>query len=230
MGALASLVPNAALLGLLSIPVISAVIGWGTNWLAYKMIFWPVEFRGFRPLYLGWQGIVPKRIHIMASKSCDLITGKLLSVEEVFNRVDPRQVAEELRQVIVELVPRLTQEIMNELAPVIWNRIPSVFKEPIHQKIIQDSPRVIEAITNDLKQNVSKVFNLKQVVVDALVRDKVVMNNVIIECAKPEFRFLVNSGLYLGFLCGFVLLTVVGTHFRGPNWQFYWSPADWPVH
>jgi len=27
---------------------------------------------------------------------------------------------------------------------------------------------------------------------------------------------------------GFVILTVMGTHFRGPNWDFYWSPSMWP--
>jgi quinol-cytochrome oxidoreductase complex cytochrome b subunit len=37
-------------------------------------------------------------------------------------------------------------------------------------------------------------------------------------------------GLFTCFLCGFVVLTVVGTYFRGPNWHFYWSPADWPAH
>jgi len=37
-------------------------------------------------------------------------------------------------------------------------------------------------------------------------------------------------GLFTCFLCGFVVLTIVGVHFRGPNWGFYWSPADWPGH
>ncbi|HSC29268.1 MAG TPA: cytochrome b N-terminal domain-containing protein, partial [Vicinamibacterales bacterium] len=37
-------------------------------------------------------------------------------------------------------------------------------------------------------------------------------------------------GLFTCFLCGFVVLTIIGTHFRGPNWEFYWSPADWPGH
>jgi len=37
-------------------------------------------------------------------------------------------------------------------------------------------------------------------------------------------------GLFTCFLCGFIVLTVVGVYFRGPNWDFYWSPADWPVH
>jgi len=36
--------------------------------------------------------------------------------------------------------------------------------------------------------------------------------------------------LFTCFLGGFVVLTVIGTYFRGPNWAFYWSPADWPTH
>jgi quinol-cytochrome oxidoreductase complex cytochrome b subunit len=37
-------------------------------------------------------------------------------------------------------------------------------------------------------------------------------------------------GLFTCFLCGFLVLTIIGTFFRGPNWVFYWSPADWPKH
>ena len=36
--------------------------------------------------------------------------------------------------------------------------------------------------------------------------------------------------LFTCFLCGFVILTIIGTHFRGPNWGFYWSPSQWPHH
>ncbi|MBI4850241.1 MAG: cytochrome b N-terminal domain-containing protein [Acidobacteria bacterium] len=37
-------------------------------------------------------------------------------------------------------------------------------------------------------------------------------------------------GLFTCFLCGFLVLTIIGTYFRGPNWVFYWSPLDWPKH
>jgi hypothetical protein len=37
-------------------------------------------------------------------------------------------------------------------------------------------------------------------------------------------------GLFTCFVCGFVVLTIIGTYFRGPNWDFYWSPANWPTH
>ncbi|MGC8762703.1 MAG: cytochrome b N-terminal domain-containing protein [Acidobacteriota bacterium] len=38
------------------------------------------------------------------------------------------------------------------------------------------------------------------------------------------------TALFTCFLMGFVVLTAIGTHFRGPNWAFYWSPALWPKH
>jgi hypothetical protein len=37
-------------------------------------------------------------------------------------------------------------------------------------------------------------------------------------------------GLFTCFLAGFIVLTVIGTYFRGPNWDFYWSPSQWPGH
>ena len=37
-------------------------------------------------------------------------------------------------------------------------------------------------------------------------------------------------GLFTCFLCGYIVLTVIGTHFRGPNWDFFWSPDQWPGH
>ena len=36
--------------------------------------------------------------------------------------------------------------------------------------------------------------------------------------------------LFTCFVCGFVVLTLIGTYFRGPNWDFYWSPSQWPGH
>jgi len=35
--------------------------------------------------------------------------------------------------------------------------------------------------------------------------------------------------LFTCFLVGFLILTVIGMHFRGPNWNFFWSHSQWPV-
>ncbi|MCK5480237.1 MAG: hypothetical protein KAJ06_03790, partial [Gammaproteobacteria bacterium] len=36
--------------------------------------------------------------------------------------------------------------------------------------------------------------------------------------------------LFTLFLLSFVILTYVGTELRGPNWEFYWSRDQWPIH
>ena len=36
--------------------------------------------------------------------------------------------------------------------------------------------------------------------------------------------------LFTCFLIGFVILTYFATVHRGPNWDFYWSQSQWPVH
>jgi len=41
---------------------------------------------------------------------------------------------------------------------------------------------------------------------------------------------LAAVALFTTILTGFVILTYVATVHRGPNWNFYWSPSQWPVH
>ena len=36
--------------------------------------------------------------------------------------------------------------------------------------------------------------------------------------------------MFCCFLVGFVILTYFATVHRGPNWDFFWSQSDWPVH
>lgn len=36
--------------------------------------------------------------------------------------------------------------------------------------------------------------------------------------------------LFTCFVVGFLVLTIVATFFRGPNWEFHWSEATWPAH
>jgi len=36
--------------------------------------------------------------------------------------------------------------------------------------------------------------------------------------------------LFTCFFIAFIILTYFATVHRGPNWQFYWWPSQWPVH
>ena len=74
-----------------SIPLISALVGWGTNLLAIQMMFWPLEPIGWPPL-LGWQGVIPAKARQMAEITVDLMTQRLISPEDLYSRLEPRRV------------------------------------------------------------------------------------------------------------------------------------------
>ncbi len=36
--------------------------------------------------------------------------------------------------------------------------------------------------------------------------------------------------LFTMFLISYIIFTAMGTYFRGPNWEFFWSKSQWPLH
>src|SRR5690554_6353414 len=94
----------------LSIPVIAALIGWSTNWLAIKMTFYRQEFIGKPPL-LGWLGIIPSNARKMAAMSVDATISKLGSRQVILVHIDPKVLA---AHIIYTVDPRV-EEYVDEL-------------------------------------------------------------------------------------------------------------------
>jgi hypothetical protein len=55
----------------------------------------------------GWQGIIPAKAGKMASKSVDLMTEKLINVNEVFQRIDPARFAEVMEGGLFEMMTQV---------------------------------------------------------------------------------------------------------------------------
>ena len=76
---------------------VSALIGWGTNWLAVKMTFYPLDFVGIKSIRLGWQGLIPYHSQKIGQKTVDLITQKLLPPQELVQTIDPKLLSKSVR-------------------------------------------------------------------------------------------------------------------------------------
>ena len=70
---------NEILLLFATVPLVTAFVGWVTNWAAVKMIFHPEKFVGVGPL--GWQGILPRQAHKFATGVADMATENLISID-----------------------------------------------------------------------------------------------------------------------------------------------------
>ena len=196
-----------------TMPIISAIVGWGTNVVALKMTFFPIEFIG-KPPFLGWQGIIPRKAEKMASIAVDLMTSKLISVEEIFSRLEPKRVAEEMEPVLLTLIETITSNIMMEQAPTIWEMLPIRIKDEIYLRAKAEAPEVISNMMQEIKDNIDELFDLKAMVIEALVRDKALLNDIFLKVGAKEFVFIERSGFYFGFLFGLIQMGI---------WVFYKS-------
>ncbi len=198
-----------------SIPVVAAIVGWSTNWVAIKMLFYPIEPVG-KPPYLGWQGILPSKAAKMGVITTETTLSKLGSIEEVFTSMEPKRIAQQMMESIDPRVEDYVEWIMLEENPTLWNALPGLVKTIVYTIIRQRLPGAIEEMMLDIGKQIENMVDLKQVVVAQLERDRRLVNRIFLECGAVEFRFIIVSGLYFGFLFGLVQMGI---------WYFY--PAWW---
>ncbi len=186
---------------LLLIPFTSAVVGYVTNFLAVKMMFYPIEFVGIRPIF-GWQGLIPMKRREMAEIEVELVLGKLLSVQELASRIEPDKLTESIQRRLKQVLRRIVNEVMQESAPQLWASMPVQGKNLVYKRIEADIPNVVHKMVNDFKHNVDEILDIKELVVNHLVNEPELINEIFLKAGEKEFPFIEKSGLYFGFLFG----------------------------
>lgn len=199
---------NAEMIGVFMMPFTYGFVGWFTNWVALKMTFYPLKFWGIPP-FLGWQGIIPRKSHKMASKAVDVITERLLKIEEVFDKVEPEQVEKELKPLLNNVGKEVTRDVIDEINPDLWDMLPGPVKDQILEQAQAQQPGTIEKIINNIRANIYQVFDLKHMVLKSLTGPNVALTvEMFKSVGAPEFRFIERSGLYFGFLLGLIQMGI----------------------
>ncbi|MGQ0585974.1 MAG: DUF445 domain-containing protein [Gammaproteobacteria bacterium] len=199
-------------------PFVAAAIGYYTKIVAIRMMFEPLEYAGlqarvFGHRIFGWQGIVPRKAAVMAEIACDTMTSKLLKPEDVFGRLDPDRVAREIERPLLEAVEDITRNVARAVSPGLWDAAPETLKRLLIDRVKDEAPGMVRQIMADFKRDIHKVFDLKQMVVSNLLRDKQLLNRIFLEAGRGEFAFIRKSGLYFGFVIGLVqAATWAATH------------------
>ena len=206
----------------LIMPVMSGIVGWGTNWLALKMTFYPVEFFGLelyripdQPLGLfGWQGIIPTKAAKMAGTCTDLMTTKLINVKEVFSRLDPGKFSDAMEPGMITMMDTIINETAVKMLPTVWEFLPTEVRDEIVLKSLEEAPKFMKNFMDDVKEHIDDIFDLKTMVISKCVEDKQLLNDIFQACGDKEFRFIEVSGFYFGFMFG-IIQTVIWAFYTG---------------
>jgi uncharacterized membrane protein YheB (UPF0754 family) len=185
-----------------TVPIIAGVIGYVTNWLAVRMTFRPLEFVGIPP-YLGWQGIIPLKARKMASISVESVLSKIGTLREIAQQMDPERIAEHIVATVEPRIPQMVDEYAKDSGYAdLWNTMPEALREVVYTRVRRKLPEKVRALTTDVADNIDDLLDLRLMVVDQLAEDKELLNRIFLDAGEREFKFIVNSGLWFGFVLG----------------------------
>lgn len=194
------------------IPVISAFIGWFTNWIAIKMLFHPRQPK--RILGITLHGIFPKRQKIFAEKTGKLVSAELLSFEDIRQKItDPENLKKIMPMMEGQIENFLRVKLSSELSFLslfIGNKTISSLKKIFMQELEILFPRIMKDYAGHLQEE----LDLEKIVTEkvaAFSSEK--LESILFQIMSREFRFVEITGGIIGFIIGLVqvVITVLTT-------------------
>ncbi|KAF0682633.1 Aste57867_25270 [Aphanomyces stellatus] len=216
--------PSSRILTVSSIPLISVVFTYVHIWLALFMTFYPLEYFGIWQFpgtnmgVCGWQGIVPFKGEKMARMAVRIMTSQLLDVREVFSRIDPKQVSKELEPILFSTIRDIVETMALKYNPSLWSVLPTSVKDEIVEKVKEEAPKHIEEMMVEIKEHIDDVFDLEDMVVSNMMKDKQLLVNMFVTCGYQELAFIRNSGAAMGFIFGVLQMIL---YLAAPNLSVY---------
>jgi len=188
----------------LSIPLVSIVFTWWHVWLGIQMCFYPVNFVGCCRPYIGWQGIVPRRAAIMANRACDIMLGRLITVEEIIARIEPEAFFCELQPVLDQTCAAVLKKLAQARFPTIWETLPDQVRDEIQRKVLEESREMFDPVIQDLKARVHEIVDFKEMAVEILCEDKRLLVEMFLRIGRCEFVFIQHVAAVMGCALGIV--------------------------
>ncbi|MBS0618378.1 MAG: DUF445 family protein [Spirochaetes bacterium] len=198
---------HAELIGILFMPITYGFIGWLTNIVALKMMFYPLNFWGIPP-YLGWQGIVPRKATGLALKVVNILSEKLIKVEDFFDKIPADKLADSYKPLLKENIPGMLHRVL-EAVPAEHKAAVQANEAQIVSRAIDESQAKLTEITHHLTEDAKKVFSFKNMVLRNLTGDRThLLVDLFQEIGRKEFKFIGASGWYFGTLFGLAQMLI----------------------
>ncbi|MGI6651757.1 MAG: DUF445 domain-containing protein [Limnochordia bacterium] len=190
---------------LISLPIVAAVIGWGTNVIAIRMLFWPrepIRFFGFELL-----GVLPKRKQDIARSIGEVLNDDLLPTEELIAAVN----SEETRTRVARLITdNLTAKIQRFLPRFIMEHAEGKIRPLLEDLVSSEMENLFTQLSEDFSQELKEQRFLAKLVEDKINSfDLVHLEQLVLKVARNELRYIELFGAVIGFVIGLVQILLV---------------------
>ena len=192
------------------IPIISAFIGWFTNWIAIKMLFHPKEPK--KILGITFHGIFPKRQRQFAEKLGILVSTELISFSEIEEKITNPENIKKLLPLVEVRIDDFLRTRLSEAFPIISMFIGESTIGQLKGVFLKELESMFPDLIKSYMKNIESQLDLQKIVTEKVYgfsSDK--MEMILNQIMSKEFRFVEVIGGLLGLIIGIfqVILTLI---------------------
>ncbi len=179
-------------------------LGWTTNFLAVKMLFWPHEPKRF--LGYTFYGMFPKEQKRIARKVASTVERRLLSPEEIGKQL----VSPEIQEKLLILMDQQVEDKINSNVPKqLRGKITQNLTKQIQNLMKDQAGKIIERYAEGAIKLISEELDMKEIIEQKVNElDSRELELTIQEVADKELMAITQLGGIIGFLVGLIQVLI----------------------
>lgn len=190
---------------LAAIPVISALIGYLTNVVAIKLLFWPQK--PVNCVFFELYGLLPKRQAEIAVKIGELVEEQLLSLDDLIDKVNTPEIQEKMTEKLGEIVKDRLYIVLPRLLP---QKVIRVIGDSVEKILRQEAPRLIDQLIESGRNHINEEIKVRNMVEDRINSlDLNELEKMVRGVSSTELKFIELLGGILGFIIGLVQVAIL---------------------
>jgi uncharacterized membrane protein YheB (UPF0754 family) len=189
------------------IPIIGAVIGYFTNYIAVKMLFRPIQPINIPLVKIKIQGLLPSRRDELAESIAVSIEENLLSIDNILEEFDHELIKEELNMIIEDTINKKINENFKYVMPKMLKDISreiivDIIKEEVHNNFDDWMQTLGERIKDEID-------------IKAMIEEKIksfpliTLEKLVLDIAERELKHIEYLGGVIGFIIGIGQLILI---------------------
>ncbi len=191
-----------------ALPIIAALIGWFTNFLAIKMLFHPKK-----PVNLGFytlQGIFPKRQKALAERLGHVVSNNLVHFDDIKKSLDDPAAMASIHMTIESHLDTFLQTKLKENFPMLAMFLNDNTVSKIKKVLIDEIEKILPLIAGNYIDKIEQDLDIEKMVTEKVADfSSEKLEELLFAILKKEFRFIEIVGAVLGFFIGIMQILLV---------------------
>src|SRR5437660_1137907 len=138
----------------------------------------------------------------LGSIAVDKGIAKLGSPADFYAQLEPDAIAEHILASARGDIRRVVERIMEREHPRLWRDVPPRVREAVHERVQQQLPDIVHAVTDEIGDNIDQLLDVKLMVIRRMEERPELVNRIYLEVGGRELRFIINFGFLFGFVLG----------------------------